>query len=174
MRWFAGWLCFLGGVAAVLGVVLCATNTPDVPDEDELVWFEGFLIAIRLEYDLDATHIVYLKFRDHDRLYRYLSRLPKYVEVRDRLGIYRQVDVLIDPDAEPGLDGAYDVWGLVEHHPYRAGAVVTYGEVYDEVTEAGRSWQNVGLYTLAGGALALATGFGIRRTVPYAPREPTA
>ena len=174
MRWFAGWLYFLGGVAAVFGAVLYAANAPEVPDEDDLVWFEGFLVAVRLEYDLDATHIVYLKFRDHDRLYRYRSKLPQYVAVRDRLGIYRRVDVLVDPDAEPAPDGAWDIWGLVEHHPYRDGTVVTYGEVYDAVTETDRSWSDVGLYCLGGGALAVLAGFGIRRAVPYVPKDPTA
>ena len=109
MRLFAGWLYFLGGVSAVFGAALYFAHIPNVPSEDQLEWYEGFLRGIRLEKDLDGTDIVYFIFRDHDKRYRYFSRYPQYVEVRDRLGIYRTVELLVEKDGSPGLDGAYDV-----------------------------------------------------------------
>ncbi|MBC6439809.1 MAG: hypothetical protein GDA49_05235 [Rhodospirillales bacterium] len=174
MRVFAGWLYVLGGVSAVFGAALCFAHIPNVPSEDQLEWYEGFLRGIRLEKDFDGTDIVYFIYRDHDKRYRYVSRYPQYVEVRDRLGINRQVDILVEIDGKPGLDGAYDVWGLVEHDPLHEGTVVTYQDIHDEVTETDRSWQAVGMYGFGGGVLAILLGYGIRRAVPHVPKDPTA
>ena len=52
--------------------------------------------------------------------------------------------------------------------------MVTFEEIYEEVTETDRSWQNVGLGM---GAVALAMvvlAFMIRKLVPYEPRAPRA
>ena len=174
MRRLAGWLFFLGLVELAGGGTIYATNLPQLPGEDDLTVFTGFLVGIALRKDLDGTDIVYLRYRDHDRLYKYLSIYPQYIEVRDRLGIYRQVDVLVERDGEPDADGALPVWGLVEHDPYREGTVVTYDDIYLEVTQTERSWQRVGLWLFAAGALAFAVGIAIRRAVPYRPRDPVA
>lgn len=174
MRWFAGWLFFLGLIALAGGGTIYATNLPQVPGEDDLVPFTGFLVGIVLKKDLDGTDTVYFRYRDHDQLYKYLSIYPQYIEVRDRLGIYRQVDILVERDREADGDGALPIWGLVEHDPYREGTVVSYDDIYREVTQTERSWQRVGLYVLAAGLVALIVGTVIRRTVPYRPREPRA
>ena len=174
MRWFAGWLYFLGGAAVLVGAALYLFNEPKAPTEKDLVWYEGEVVGIRLKEDLDATDIVYLFYRDDDIQYKYYSKFPQYVEIRDRLGIYRQVDVLIEKDAVPDSDGALTIWGLVEHDPYNEGTVVTFEEIYEEATQTDRSWQNVGLYVLGGGFLGLVTAFGIRRAVPYVAKAPTA
>jgi hypothetical protein len=68
------------------------------------------------------------------------------------------------------------IWAVAEHDPRGPdeSTVVTYEEIYAEVTETDRSWQD--LSTLIGGiALAmLVLGFAIRRLVPYKPRAPRA
>jgi len=175
IRVFAGWLYVLGGAAALVGAIIYLTSIPDVPDEDDLVVFKGYLTGIRLQKDFDATDIVYLHFRDHPQVYRYQSNYPQYVEVRDRLGIYRDVEILVEPSS---LEGTADsppqpVWGLVEHDPYRDGTVVTYDEIYEEVTATDRSWQNVALIMLGGGLGAVLLAFAIRKAVPYVPRDPS-
>jgi len=173
MRHFAGWLYFLGGVALLGGVIIYFTNIPNIPDEDDLETYMGFLTAVRLEKDFDGTDVVYLRFRDNPQVYKYLSTYPMYVEVRDRLGIYRDVEILIEKNKPLDENNALRVWGLVEHDPFREGTVVTYAEVYDEVTKTDRSWQNVGLYFGIGGALAMGAAWGIRRAVPYRPKDPS-
>ena len=55
MRWFAGWLFFLGLIALAGGGTIYATNLPQVPGEDDLVPFTGFLVGIVLKKDLDGT-----------------------------------------------------------------------------------------------------------------------
>ncbi len=173
MRYFAAWLYFLGALAVVAGVVVYATNIPNVPDKDDLIPYSGFLVGIRLEKDFDGTDVVYFMFRDDETRYKYLSTYPMYVEVRDRLGIYRDVDIMIEENAKPGLDGALRIWGLVEHDPYNPGTVVTFQEIYEETTETDRSWQNVGIYLVSGGLLVILLGFGIRRLVPYKAKDPS-
>jgi hypothetical protein len=173
MRKFAAWLYFLGAVSALAGAIIYATNIPNVPDEDDLVSHSGFLVGIRLEKDFDGTDVVYFIFRGEETRYKYLSTYPMYVEVRDRLGIYRDVDILIEKDASPGLDGAIRMWGLVEHDPYNEGTVVTYQDIYDETTETDRSWQNVAFYLFGGGLLVVLMAYGIRRAVPYKPKDPS-
>ena len=173
MRYLAGWLYFLGGIALLGGILIYFTNIPNIPDEDDLVEYQGFLIAVRLEKDFDGTDIVNLHFKDNPQVYKYMSTYPMYVEVRDRLGIYRQVDVLIEEDAELDEGRAQRVWGLVEHDPYREGTVVTYQQIYDETTETDRSWQNVGMWAAIGGILVIAAAWGIRRAVPYRPKDPS-
>jgi hypothetical protein len=173
MRLFAGWLYFLGGIALIGAIVIYATNIPNVPDEDELVEFKGFLIAVQLQKDFDGTDVVFLKYRDHEQRFRYLSTYPMYVEIRDRLGIYREVDIMVekakleDPSASPRI------WGLVEHDPLHEGTVVTYDEIYEETTETDRSWQAVGLYMGLGGLIAVVLGWIIRRLIPYRPADPS-
>jgi len=174
MRYLAGWLYFLGGIALLGAIVIYVTNIPNVPDEDDLVEYQGFLVAIRLEKDFDGTDIVNLHFRDHPQVYTYMSTYPQYVEVRDRLGIYRQVDVLVEKDVPVEEGRAQRVWGLVEHDPYRESTVVTYQDIYDEVTETDRSWQRVGMWMGGGGIFAMALAWGIRRAVPYRPVDPSA
>lgn len=52
--------------------------------------------------------------------------------------------------------------------------MVTYDDIYLEVTQTERSWQRVGLWLFATGALAFAIGIAIRRAVPYRPKDPVA
>lgn len=174
MRWFAGWLYALGMMALAAGVVIYATNIPNIPEEEDLIRVRGFLDGIVLKKDSDATDIVYLRLRDHDTRYKYLSIYPHYVEIRDRLGIYREVDLLVRNDAVAGLDGAVRVWGLVEHDPFGPGTVVTFDEIRDEVTQTERSWQTIAICLLAGALAALALGYTIRRLVPHVPKDPVA
>ncbi len=68
---------------------------------------------------------------------------------------------------------AQPIWGLVEHDPYRDGTVVTYDDIYEEVTATDRSWQNVAMIMIAGGLSAVLLAFGIRKAVPYVPRDPS-
>lgn len=173
MRHFAAWLYFLGTVSVLAGIVIYLTNIPNVPDEEDLVSYTGYVVGIRLEKDFDGTDVVYFLIRDDDVRYKYMSTYPMYVEVRDRLGIYRDVDMMIEKDAEPDFDGAVRIWGLVEHDPYNPGTVVTFQEIVDETTETDRSWQAVGLYVLGGGLILLLLAYGIRRAVPYVPRDPS-
>ena len=174
MRLMAGWLYALGLAAVVGGGIVFLSNIPNAPGRDDLVRAGGHLVGIVLEKDLDGTDIVYLRFRDDDTLYKYLSVYPQYVEIRDRLGIYRQVDLLVEAGTSPGSDGAVRIWQLVEHDPYRESTVVTYDEIYAEVTQTDRSWQRIGLYVVAAGVAAVLLGYGIRRLIPHVPREPTA
>ncbi len=173
MRHFAAWLYFLGTVSVLAGIVIYLTNIPNVPDEEDLVSYTGYVVGIRLEKDFDGTDVVYFLIRDDDVRYKYMSTYPMYVEVRDRLGIYRDVDMMIEKDAEPDFDGAVRIWGLVEHDPYNPGTVVTFQEIVDETTETDRSWQAVGLYVLGGGLILLLLAYCIRRAVPYVPRDPS-
>jgi hypothetical protein len=174
MRYFAAWLYFLGTVSAVAGVIIFLTNIPNVPDEDDLVLYSGFVVGIRLEKDFDGTDVVYFLIRDDEVRYKYMSSYPMYVEVRDRLGIYRDVDLMIEKGAEPDFDGAVRIWGLVEHDPYNPGTVVTFAEIVEETTETDRSWQGVSFYILGGGLLLLLMAFGIRRAVPHVAKDPSA
>lgn len=174
MRLLAGWLYFLGGVAVIGAVIIYATNIPNVPAEDELVEFKGFLISVQLQKDFDGTDVVFLKYRDRDQRFRYLSTYPMYVEVRDRLGIYRDVDILVEKKALENPDVSPRIWGLVEHDPLHEGTVVTYQDIYDETTETDRSWQAVGLYMGLGGLIAIVLAWGIRRAFPYVPQDPSA
>ena len=173
MRHFAAWLYFLGTVSVLAGIVIYLTNIPNVPDEDDLVSYTGYVVGIRLEKDFDGTDVVYFLIRDDEVRYKYMSTYPMYVEVRDRLGIYRDIDMMIEKDAEPDFDGAVRIWGLGEHDPYNPGAVVTIQEIVDETTETDRSWQAVGLYVLGGGLILLLLAYCIRRAVPYVPRDPS-
>jgi hypothetical protein len=173
MRHFAAWLYFLGTVSVLAGIVIYLTNIPNVPDEDDLVSYTGYVVGIRLEKDFDGTDVVYFLIRDDEVRYKYMSTYPMYVEVRDRLGIYRDIDMMIEKDAEPDFDGAVRIWGLVEHDPYNPGTVVTFQEIVDETTETDRSWQAVGLYVLGGGLVLLLLAYGIRRAVPYVPKDPS-
>ena len=174
MRLIAGWLYALGLVATVGGVVVWVSNIPDIPDEDDLVWKRGFLIGIVLDYDFDGLHIVNMRLRDHETLYTYHSVYPHYVSVRDRLGIYRDVEILVDETADAPAGGTVRVWGVIEHDPYDEGIAVSFDEIREEVTETERSWQHVALIVLAAGLASILTGFAIRRVVPYVPKEPTA
>ena len=173
MRLIAGWLYALGLVAAVSGVIIYFANSPEAPDRDELSWFSGHVVGILLEKDLDGTDIVYLRYRDHETLYKYISLLPQYVAVRDRLGIYRDIDILIETEAEPDRNGAMLIWGLVEYDPYNEGTVITYDEVYETVTRTNRSWQAIAIYVLLAGIGAIVLGFVLRRVFPYVPRDPS-
>lgn len=173
MRYFAAWLYFLGTVAAVAGVIIYLTNIPNVPDEEDLVSYTGYVVGIRLEKDFDGTDVVYFMIRDDEIRYKYMSSYPMYVEVRDRLGIYRNVDLMIEKDVEPDFDGAVRIWGLVEHDPYNPGTVVTFADIVEETTETDRSWQAVGLYVFGGGLLLLLMGFAIRRAFPYVAKAPS-
>tara|TARA_B100000676_G_scaffold267161_1_gene281329 strand:+ start:8876 stop:9406 length:531 start_codon:yes stop_codon:yes gene_type:complete len=176
MRWFAGWLYFLGLITVVIGATLYLVNEPEVPTRAELVEYKGFLRSVRLEKALDGTDLVYLHFQDDDRRYAYIAKFPLYVEIRDRLGIFRDVELLIDAEAanSAATDGTLMIWGLLEHDPYHEGTKITYEEIYDEVTETDRGWQNVGIYTTLCGLFALVVGFTIRRLIPYVPKNPTA
>ena len=171
MRLFAGWLYFLGGIALVGAIIIYATNIPNVPDEDDLVEIKGFLTAIQLQKDFDGTDVVFLKFRDREQRFRYLSTYPMYVEVRDRLGIYRDVDILVEESKLEDESSSPRIWGLVEHDPRNPGTVVTYQEIFDETTETDRSWQAVALYMGLGGLIAIALGWGIRRAIPYRTQD---
>ena len=176
IRVFAGWLYFWGIVALGVGIVLYALHRPDVPDEDDLVKYKGFLIAVGLEKDFDGTDIVLLRFKDNDQVYKYISKYPKYVEVRDRIGIYRDTDVWYDKDAVGGPDRPILVWGISEHDPRGPdeSTVVTYDEIYDEVTETDRSYQDLGMIVGGAGLAMIVLGFVIRKLVPYKPRAPRA
>ena len=176
IRVFAGWLYFWGIAAALVGGALYVLHQPNEPSEDDLVKYEGFLVGVRLEKDFNGTDIVLLKFRDNEQLYRYIADYPMYVEVRDRVGIYREVDVWYDKNDAGGPDTPRAIWGLVEHDPRGAeeSTVVTYQEIYDEVTETDRSWQGIGLIVFAVGAAMILLAFVIRKLVPYKPRDPKA
>lgn len=173
MRLLAGWLYFLGGVALIGAIIIYVTNIPNVPDKDELVEFKGFVVAIQLQKDFDGTDVVFLKYRDREQRFRYLSTYPMYVQVRDRLGIYRDVDILVEKDALEDQSSSPRIWGLVEHHPTREGTVVTYEDIYEQTTRTDRSWQEVALFMGLGGLLAIALAWGIRRAFPYVPRDPS-
>jgi hypothetical protein len=176
LRWLAGWLYFLGAVTLIGGAIGYATNIPSVPDKDDLKEVSGFLVGIRLQKDFNGTDIVKLLYRGDPRVYIYLSSYPQYVEVRDRLGIYRTVDVWIDKNAKTGAGAMIPVWGLVEHNPFHPdkGTVVTYEQIYEKVTRIDRSWQHISELALACGLAALVLAFAIRKAVPYKPTEPTA
>jgi hypothetical protein len=173
MRVFAGWLYFLGGVALVGAIIIYATNIPNVPDRNDLVEYKGFLTSIQLQKDIDGTDVVFLKYRDNEQRFRYLSVYPMYVEVRDRLGIYRDVDILVEKDKLGDASVSPRIWGLVEHDPLHEGTVVTYDQIYEETTETDRSWQAVALYIGIGGLIAIVLGYGIRRAIPYRPEDPS-
>ncbi len=174
MRLFAGWLYALGLVATLGGVIVWVSNIPDIPDEDDLVWKRGYLIGILLDYDYDGLHIVNMRLRGEETLYTYHSIYPSYVSVRDRIGIYRDVEVLVDETAEtPGAESVR-MWGVIEHDPYDEGISVSFDEIRAEVTQTERSWQRVALVVLAAGLSAILAGFAIRRAFPYVPRDPRA
>ena len=173
MRLFAGWLYFLGGIALAGAIIIYATNIPNVPDEDELLEVKGFVVAIHLEKDFDGTDVVFLKYRDNEQRFRYLSTYPLYVEVRDRLGIYRDVDILVEKDKLGDDSVSPRIWGLVEHDPINEGTVVTYQQILEETTETDRSWQAVALYMGFAGLVAIALAWGIRRAFPYRPQDPS-
>lgn len=174
MRLFAGWLYALGLVATLGGVIVWVSNIPNIPDEDDLVWKRGFLVGIILDYDYDGLFVVNMRLRDHETLYTYHSTYPSYVAVRDRFGIYRDVEILVDQTADtPGTE-TVRMWGVIEHDPYDEGIVVSFDEIRREVTQTERSWQRVALVVLAAGLAAILTGFVIRRAVPYVPKDPTA
>ena len=176
IRVFAGWLYFWGIAAAVVGGVLFVLHQPDEPSEDDLVKYSGFLVGVRLEKDFNGTDIVLFKFRDNDQLYKYIADYPMYVEVRDRVGIYRDVDVWYDKNDVGGPDTPLQVWGLVEHDPRgpEESTVVTYQEIYDEVAVTYGSWKGIGLVVFAVGVGMILLGFVIRKLVPYKPRDPRA
>ncbi|MCE2520528.1 MAG: hypothetical protein J4G15_12060 [Alphaproteobacteria bacterium] len=174
MRLFAGWLYALGLVATLGGVIVWVSNIPDIPDEDDLVWKRGYLIGILLDYDYDGLHIVNMRLRGEETLYTYHSIYPSYVSVRDRIGIYRDVEVLVDETAETAGAETVRMWGVIEHDPYDEGISVSFDEIRAEVTQTERSWQRVALVVLAAGLSAILAGFAIRRAVPYVPKDPTA
>ena len=175
MRLFAGWLYFWGIVGMVVAVLLYVLHQPAAPDKDDLVQYTGFLKAIRLEQDFDGTHIVLLHFRDNDQAYKYISDYPKYVDVRDRMGIFRDTEVWYDKNAVGGPDTPILVWGIAEHDPRgpEESTVVTFDEIYEEVTETDRSWQNIAMIVAAGALAFILLGFLIRKLIPYRPREPS-
>ena len=174
IRSLAAWLYAFGIVATLGGAIVWFVNIPDIPDEDDLVWNRGYVIGIRLNKDYDGLDIVNLRFRDDERRYKYLSIYPKYVEVRDRLGIYRDVEVLVEKEPIFSGGNVVRIWGLIEHDPYHEGTVVTFDEIREEITETERSWQGVAIIFLAGGIGAILIGYAIRRWVPHVPRDPTA
>ena len=174
MRLFAGWLYALGLVATLGGVTVWLSNIPNIPHEDDLVWKRGFLIGIVLDYDYDGLFVVNMRFRDDKTLYTYHSTYPDYLAVRDRLGIYRDVEVLVDRAAVAGGAGTVRTWGVIEHDPFDEGISVSFDEIRKEVTQTERSWQRVALVVLLAGLTALLAGFAIRRIFPYVPRDPTA
>lgn len=175
IRRFAGWLYFWGIVAVAAGAVLFALHQPSAPDESELETYKGFLVAIRLEKDFDGTDIVLLRFRDNEQQYKYISDYPKYVDVRDRMGIYRDTEVWFDRNAEGGPDRPILVWGVKEYDPRgdEESTVVTFQEIYEEVTETDRSWQNIAMIMAGAGLAMILLGFLIRKLVPYKPRAPS-
>jgi hypothetical protein len=176
IRVFAGWLYFWGGAALIAAVVLYVLHQPMAPAKDDLVEYSGFLTSVRLQKDFDGTDIVLLHFRDNDQVYKYISKYPKYVEVRDRIGIYRDTDVWYDKNATGGPDTPILVWGLAEHDPRGPdeSTVVTYEEIYAEVTETDRSWQNLSMIIGAVGLGMVVLAYVIRKLVPYKPRPPRA
>ena len=112
IRVIAGWLYFWGIAALITAALIYVLHHPMTPDKDDLVKYTGFLKSVRLLKDFDGTDIVLLGFRDNDQIYKYISKFPKYVEVRDRMGIYRDTDVWYDRNASggpryanPGLGG---------------------------------------------------------------------
>jgi hypothetical protein len=146
------------------------------PSKDDLVQYTGFLTAVGLQKDFDGTDIVLLRFRDNDQVYKYISKYPKYIEVRDRMGIFRDTDVWYDKNAAGGPDTPILIWAVVEHDPRgpEESTVVTYEEIYAEVTETDRSWQNLSMVIGAVGLAMVVLGFVIRKLVPYKPRAPRA
>jgi len=174
IRVFAGWLYFWGFLALAVGVALYLFHMPNVPSKDDLIKYTGFLKAVELQKDFDGTDIVLLHFKDNDQVYKYISLYPKYVDVRDRIGIYRDTDVWYDKNAVGGPDKPILVWGLAEHDPRGAeeSTVVTYDEIYDEVTETDRSYQDLGLLVGGIGLAMVVLAFVIRKAVPYKPRAP--
>ena len=174
IRRLAAWLYAIGIVAALGGAIVWFANIPDIPDEDDLVWHRGYVIGIRLDLDYDGLAVVNLRFRDEERIYRYLSIYPKYVEVRDRLGIYRFIEVLVEREPIFSEGDSVRIWGLIEHDPFNEGAVVTFDEIREEITETERSWQGIAIVFLTGGIGAILIGYAIRRWVPHVPRDPTA
>jgi hypothetical protein len=173
-RVFAGWLYFWGLLALVIGAVLYVLHRPDVPAKEDLVEYTGFLIAVGLQKDFDGTDIVLLRFKDNDQVYKYISVYPKYVDVRDRIGIYRDTTVWYDKNATGGPDKPILVWALKEHDPRgeEESTFVTYEEIYDEVTETDRSYQQLGMVVGGAGLALIVLGFVIRKAVPYKPRAP--
>ncbi len=174
MRLFAGWLYALGLVATLGGIIVWVSNIPNIPDEDDLVWKRGFLIGILLDYDFDGLHVVNMRLRDEETLYTYHSIYPSYVAVRDRLGIYRDVEILVDRSADTSAGGTVRMWGVIEHDPFDEGISVSFDEIRREVTQTELSWQRVALIVLAAGLAAILAGFAIRRAVPWVPRDPRA
>lgn len=174
IRVLAGWLYFWGIAAALVGGAIYLFNQPNQPSEDDLVKYSGFLVAVRLEKDFNGTDIVLLKFRDNDQLYKYVVDYPMYVEVRDRVGIYRDVDVWYDKNDAGGPDSPRAIWGIAEHDPQgpEKSTVVTYQQIFEKVTETDRDWQGVGLVVFAVGAGMIILGYLIRRLVPHKPRDP--
>ncbi len=174
IRLLAAYLYVIGTATALGGAIIWSVNIPDIPDEDDLAWHRGYVIGILLDHDYDGNYIVNLRFRDDERLYKYLAIYPKYVEVRDRLGIYRDVEVLVAREPMSTEGESVRIWGLIEHDPYHEGTVVTFDEIREEVTETERSWQGVALIFLASGIAAILIGYAIRWRVPHVPRDPTA
>ncbi|MDE0045012.1 MAG: hypothetical protein OXU19_04005 [bacterium] len=174
MRLFAGWLYALGLVATLGGAIVWISNIPNIPDEDDLVWKRGFLVGILLDYDYDGLFVVNMRLRDDDTLYTYHSTYPSYVAVRDRFGIYRDVEILVDQTALASGGETVRMWGVIEHDPYDEGIVVLFDEIRSEVTQTERSWQRVALIVLASGLAAILAGFVTRRVFPYVPRDPSA
>ncbi len=174
MRLFAGWLYALGLVATLGGAIVWVSNIPNIPDEDDLVWKRGYLIGIVLDYDYDGLFVVTMRLRGDDTLYTYHSTYPDYIAVRDRLGIYRDVEVLVDRTAAATGAGTVRMWGVIEHDPFDEGISVSFDEIRREVTQTERSWQRVALIVLGAGLTAMLAGFAIRRVFPYVPKDPTA
>ena len=172
IRYLAAWLYAYGIAATLGGAIVWLSSIPDIPDEDDLIWHRGHVTGVMLADLFNSA--VYLRFRDEERFYEYPSINPRYIEVRDHVGIYREVEILVEKKPMFSARNMVRIWGLIEHDPHAAGTVVTFDEIREEVTETERSWQGVALIFLAGGIAAILIGYVIRRTVPHVPKEPTA
>ena len=134
------WPWFFLSVAclSVIGFAALILSPWDYPSRDELVETGGdikrFSVRDHLTdnpavWDLSMVVSVYITFKDLDGEYEFPWSHPRYVHVRDRLGV--QADILVRKSDLEG-SGPYKIWALEEHNPYKPDedqVVATYDEI---------------------------------------------
>jgi len=131
------------------------------PARDELVESGGDIRRVSIRDDMSGTgagsalptHVsTYITFKGLDGEFEYPWSHPKYLRVRDHVGVY--AEILVEKSSLDGT-GPYKIWALTEinsHKPEEDQTIITYEEISSQLDQQQKTLATM-LRWLGGGAL---------------------